>query len=339
MLRLHRSAPFGARIFKARTTSSSTFCTINCFTMALRCQCYQMISLVGAPPPGSRATIRAMASNPGSTQRVSTVVVRDGASERRWDTVAGEEPLQMRACGPDQEPTDVAVTMRTPGHEEELTLGFLIAEGLLDPADAAAVMFEYGDPGLVSTPHNEVLARLPQPLDLAAVAERHFLATASCGICGRASTDELIARVPRLPDGPTVAASTLMALQSRMRAEQAIFESTGGIHAAALFTTAGELLGLREDIGRHNALDKLVGWRARSGDLPARDSILLVSGRASFELVQKAAVAGIPVLCAVSAPSDLAIVTAERVGMTLVGFLRDRGFNIYEGPQRIDTTA
>lgn len=276
-----------------------------------------------------------MTANPGSTQRVSTVVVSAGSSDERWDSVAGEEPLQMRARGPGQEPTDVAVTMRTPGHEEELTIGFLIAEGLLDPADAAAVSFEYGDPVLVSMPHNEVLARLPRSLNLDAVAERHFLATASCGICGRASTEELITRIPRLPDGPTVAASTLMTLPARMREAQAIFETTGGLHAAALFTPHGELLEVREDIGRHNALDKLVGTYALSGDLPAHDTVLLVSGRVSFELVQKAAVAGIPILCAVSAPSDLAVTTAARVGMTLVGFLRDGSFNVYQSAERI----
>lgn len=245
----------------------------------------------------------------------------------------------MRACGPGQEPTDVAVTMRTPGYEEELTIGFLIAEGLLDPRDAAELTFEYGDPSLVSRPHNEILARLPGPLDISAVAERHFIATASCGICGRASTDELVARVPRLSDGPIIKASTVTSLPAQMRTAQDVFDSTGGLHAAALFTPQGQLLVLREDIGRHNALDKLVGSRARSGDLPAHPSVLLVSGRASFELVQKAAVAGITILCAVSAPSDLAIATAERVGMTLVGFLRDQGFNVYVGSERIDLKA
>jgi FdhD protein len=229
--------------------------------------------------------------------------------------------------------------MRTPGHEEELTIGFLVAEGLLDPDDAADMTFDYGDPALISRPHNEILARLPHPLDIGAVAERHFVATASCGICGRASTDELVARVPRLPDGPTVRASTVMGLPSRLRVEQEVFDSTGGLHAAGLFTPDGELLLVREDIGRHNALDKLIGARALSGDLPIHGSVLLVSGRASFELVQKAAVAGITILCAVSAPSDLAVTTAERVGMTLVGFLRDRRFNVYVGSERIDLDA
>jgi FdhD protein len=280
-----------------------------------------------------------MASPPGSSHRVPTIAVRDGSAQTRWDAVAGEEPLQLRAVGPGQADTDVAVTMRTPGHEEALAIGFLIAEGLLDPTDASAVTFEYGDPALVSKPHNEILARLPRPLDLGAVAERHFHATASCGICGRASTDELVARVPRLTAGPTVDASALTAMPALMREAQAIFSTTGGLHAAALFTPEARLIGLYEDIGRHNAFDKLVGSHALTGGLPASGSVALVSGRASFEIVQKAAVAGIPILCAVSAPSDLAVATAEDVGMTLVGFLRDGGFNVYEAAERIDLEA
>lgn len=280
-----------------------------------------------------------MAQLPGSSHRVPIVAVRADGRESRWDAVAGEEPLQLRACGPDQVPEDVAVTMRTPGHEQELAVGFLVAEGLLDPADAGTVEFAFADPAQASRPHNEILARLPKPLDLEAVAERHFVATASCGICGRASTDELVARVPRLPDGPVVGASALRAMPALMRGAQEIFDATGGLHAAAFFTTEGVMVGLREDIGRHNAVDKLIGARAIAGELPARDSVLLVSGRASFEIVQKAAVAGVPILCAVSAPSDLAVSTAEHVGMTLVGFLREGGFNIYETAERIDLDA
>jgi FdhD protein len=267
------------------------------------------------------------------------LAVRAASTETRWDTVAGEEPLQLRACGPGQAPTDVAITMRTPGYEEELAIGFLVAEGLLDPATASQVEFAFGDPAIVSKPHNEITARLPLPLDLDAVAERHFHATASCGICGRASTDELVARVPRLAAGPSVKAAALMAMPARMREAQELFETTGGLHAAALFTPEGEVIGVREDIGRHNAVDKLVGSRALAGSLPAHETVLLVSGRASFEIVQKAAVAGMPILCAVSAPSDLAVATAEDVGMTLVGFLRDGSFNIYEAAERIDLEA
>lgn len=280
-----------------------------------------------------------MAEAHTSSRRVPTTAVRGDAIETRADTVAGEEPLQIRACGPGQEPQDVAITMRTPGHEEELATGFLVAEGLLDPADAPSVTFEFADPATHAQPHDDILVQLPHPLDLASVAHRHFVATASCGICGRATTDELLARVPRLPDGPPVARSALGALPAVMRAAQSIFEATGGLHAAALFTPPGELLELREDIGRHNAVDKLVGARALAGELPARDGVLLVSGRVSFEIVQKAAVAGVPVLAAVSAPSDLAVATAERVGMTLVGFVRGSGLNVYAGPERVDLDA
>ena len=282
-----------------------------------------------------------MATHPGSSHRVPTVAVRADSTDTRWDTVAGEEPLQLRACGPEQAPIDVSVTMRTPGHEEELAVGFLVSEGLLDPVDAGDVEFEYGDPVLVAKPHNEILVRLPSRLDLSAVAERHFHATASCGICGRASTDELVARVPRLGAGPRVAATALMAMPALMREAQELFETTGGLHAAALFTPDAEMLiGLREDIGRHNAVDKLIGSRALAGALPAHENDhARVSGRASFEIVQKVAVAGVPILCAVSAPSDLAVATAGDVGMTLVGFLRDGSFNVYEAAERIDLEA
>ena len=270
------------------------------------------------------------------SRRVPTIVVRGEVTEARPDAVAGEEPLQIRACGPDQAPQDIAVTMRTPGSETELAVGFLVAEGLLDAADALPATFELGDPVTHSQPHDEILVRLPKPLDLASVTERHFIATASCGVCGRASTDELVARVEPLASGPAVGRSALQAMPARMRAAQSVFETTGGLHAAALFTPSAELIELREDIGRHNAVDKVIGARALAGRLPARESVLLVSGRVSFEIVQKAAVAGVPVLCAVSAPSDLAIGTADRVGMTLVGFLRGDGFNIYSGAERID---
>jgi FdhD protein len=280
-----------------------------------------------------------MAEVHASSRRIPALAVRGDAAVSRAEVVAGEEPLQIRACGPDQSPQDVAITMRTPGSERELAVGFLLAEGLVAAPDATRISFEFGDPVALSQPHDEILLRLPTPLDIAAMAERHFVATASCGICGRASTDELVARVERLTAGPSVARWTLLALPVLMREAQSVFEATGGLHAAALYTSDGVLVGLREDIGRHNAVDKLVGSRALAGGLPARDSVLLVSGRVSFEIVQKAAVAGIPVLCAVSAPSDLAVATAERVGMTLVGFLRGDGFNVYSGVERIDLEA
>ena len=268
--------------------------------------------------------------------RVPALIVRGESIDSRSDAVAGEEPLQIRACGPGQDPVDVAITMRTPGHEEELAVGFLLAEGLIEAADAGTATFEFGHPVLQSQPHNEILVRLPRAIDLKAVRERHFVATASCGICGRASIDELIARVAPMRGGLTLARSVLATLPDAMRRAQSIFEDTGGLHAAALFTPRGELVALREDVGRHNAVDKLIGARALAGALPADDAVLLVSGRVSFEIVQKTAVARVPMLCAVSAPTDLAVSTAERLGMTLVGFLRGSGFNVYTGAGRID---
>ena len=169
------------------------------------------------------------------------------------------------------------------------------------------------------------------------VSARNFVATASCGICGKASLDDIQVRCRPIPDGPLVTPETLLSLPGRLRAAQDVFTATGGLHAAGLFDAAGTLLAIHEDVGRHNALDKLVGGRFLAGELPLNDRIVLVSGRTSFELVQKAAIAGVPILAAVSAPSDLAVEAAERLGVTLVGFLRADGFNVYARPDRIAT--
>jgi len=171
------------------------------------------------------------------------------------------------------------------------------------------------------------------------VASRNFVATASCGICGKASVDDVVQRCEALPDGPLIDRATLLGLPAVMRQAQEVFASTGGLHASALFTAEGQLHALREDVGRHNALDKLIGAMALAGGLPLHGSVLLVSGRVSFEIVQKAAMAGLPILAAVSAPTDLAVTTAERLRMTLVGFLRGERFNIYTGRERIDLTG
>jgi FdhD protein len=230
---------------------------------------------------------------------------------------------------------DVAVTMRTPGHEAELAAGFLRTEGLLGDA-TEIVAITTGDPALHAQPDDEVTVHLATAFDASRVAERQFVATASCGICGKASLDELEVRCAPIPDGPVVTAATLLGLPGRLREAQAVFEATGGLHAAGLFDAGGTLLTLREDVGRHNALDKLIGTQVLAGRLPLHDRIVLVSGRASFELVQKAAVAGVPILAAVSAPSDLAVEAAERLGVTLVGFLRGDGFNVYARPDRVN---
>jgi len=262
------------------------------------------------------------------------VAVRGESLEVRDDRVVGEAPLEIRAAGPHQDPVAIAVTMRTPGSEAELAVGFLRTEGLLDGQEVLGTTG--GDPGALSQPDDTIVVHLSRPFDDSKVAERHFVATASCGICGKASIDEVALRAEPLPDGPVVSRSVILALPDLLRAAQRAFDETGGLHAAGLFTARGELIALREDVGRHNALDKLVGSQVLAGAMPLHDRILMVSGRTSFEIVQKAAVAGIPIVCAVSAPSDLAIETAQRLGVTLVGFLRGDGFNVYAHDARID---
>jgi FdhD protein len=264
----------------------------------------------------------------------NVVAIRGDALEVRADRVVGEAPLEIRAAGPGQDPVAVAVTMRTPGHEAELAVGFLRTEGLTDGTEVVGT--EIGDPATNSQPDDTIVVRLARPFDDSAVAERHFIATASCGICGKASIDEIALRCDPIPDGPVVSRPVVLALPDALRAAQRAFEETGGLHAAALFSPVGELVAIREDVGRHNALDKLVGSQLLARALPLHDRIVMVSGRVSFEIVQKAAVAGAPIVCAVSAPSDLAVETAERLGVTLVGFLRGDGFNVYSHDRRID---
>ncbi len=243
--------------------------------------------------------------------------------------------MAIRVAGPGQAPIDVAVTMRTPGHDAELAVGFLVSEGMLAPADVARVAIELGDPADVAIPENELTVRTGRAFDPASIPARAFVASASCGICGKASLDDVAVRCAPLPPGPRVDAAVIAALPDLLRAGQAVFDRTGGLHAAGLFDVAGTLLAVREDVGRHNALDKLVGAAALTGTLPLHDRVLAVSGRVSFEIVQKAAVAGIPIVAAVSAPTDLAVEAAERLGMTLAGFVRGGGFNVYTGEERI----
>ena len=263
------------------------------------------------------------------------IAVRGDELEVRDDLVVGEEPLEIRAAGPRQEPVQVAVTMRTPGHEEELAIGFLTSEGLLAGNSVTGVT--YGDPGTMAEPDDSVLVRLARRFDPGLAAKRNFVATASCGICGKASIDDVAVRCEPLPKGlPVVGRSIITSLPDRLRAAQAAFQRTGGLHAAGLFETDGRLVAIREDVGRHNALDKLIGSRAVARELPLWDRVLMVSGRVSFEIVQKAAVAGVPIVCAVSAPSDLAVRLAQRLGVTLVGFLRGDAFNVYTHDGRVD---
>ena len=271
------------------------------------------------------------------TRHVTTtrvVAVRGASLEYRADRVAGEEPLEILAAGPSQTPVAVAVTMRTPGNEDELAVGFLRTEGLIEGPEVVRV--QAGNPAEMNQPDDRAIVRLSRPFDASVVAERHFVATASCGICGKASLDEVAIKSAPLKAGPVVSRAVVLALPDLLRAAQRAFDETGGLHAAGLFTPTGELIAIREDVGRHNALDKLVGSQVLARAMPLGEKILMVSGRVSFEIIQKAAVAGVPIVCAVSAPSDLAIEAADRLGVTLVGFLRGDGFNVYAHDERID---
>ena len=258
------------------------------------------------------------------------------------DEFAVEEPLLIELAhdrdGGGRVTESVSVTMRTPGHDVELALGFLYTEGII--ADAGEIVAPADEPPTAAGERGcntvRVDVRPGVPVDMRRL-ERHFYATSSCGVCGKTSLEALEAARPvRLAPGrPVVAPDTVHALPDRLRAAQAVFDRTGGLHAAALFDADGGLVAVREDVGRHNAVDKLVGWALRGGRLPLADAVLLVSGRASFELVQKALAAGVPVLAAVGAPSSLAVATARAYGQTLLGFVRGGRFNVYAGAERL----
>jgi FdhD protein len=250
------------------------------------------------------------------------------------DQLATEEPMEIRAAGPGQEPQAVAVTMRTPGHDFELAVGFLRTEGLIDGlADVAAVKY------------CELLPDAEQQFNIVTVSltrrfvpagyQRAFCATSSCGTCGKASLDQVQVWCPPVVDQVRVAASLIPTLPDRLRQAQRLFDQTGGLHAASTFDAEGRLGCLREDVGRHNAVDKVVGRALLDGLLPARDHVVVVSGRGGYEIVQKAIAAGIPIVAAVGAPSSLALATALRFKLTLVGFLRGGGFNVYSSPERL----
>jgi FdhD protein len=228
--------------------------------------------------------------------------------------------------------------MRTPGNDFELAAGLCLTEGLLSGADDLESIAYCVGPDHEQL-FNVVTVRLrtPVPDD---VRDRRYLSNSSCGICGKAALEEIEVRCAPVAAGPgPVAATVLGSLPEQLARRQRVFDQTGGLHAAARFSAEGTLREVREDVGRHNALDKLVGHALLEGELPLANDILLVSGRLSFELVQKAAVAGIPVLCAVSAPSSLAVAAADQLGQTVVGFLRDGRFNVYTRPERVDVTA
>lgn len=261
------------------------------------------------------------------------LAVGSGGARRRPDTLVTEEPMEIRVHGPGEPPSPLAVTMRTPGDDFELAAGFLLTEGILGGADDVdRIAYCVGPDG--AQEFNVVTVRTRHPV-VEGLPVRAFPVSSSCGLCGRASLDGLAARCAPVAGGPVVDAEVVRSLPDRLAGHQHLFGRTGGLHAAARFTPDGRLLAVREDVGRHNALDKLVGHALLTGALPCSSEVLVVSGRLSFEIVQKAAVAGIPVICAVSAPSNLAVAAATRLGQTVVGFLRGERFNVYSHPDRI----
>ncbi|MGZ8630174.1 MAG: formate dehydrogenase accessory sulfurtransferase FdhD [Actinomycetota bacterium] len=264
---------------------------------------------------------------------VWVTALRDGLRSERPDTLATEEPMEIRVGGPGQEARAVAVTMRTPGADYELAAGFLFTEGLVVPGDVRRIAY-CDDLGDEEQRYNVVTVSLDRPFDHDRL-HRNFYATSSCGICGKAALDDVDVRCAPVGDGPVVSADVLVSLPDRLRANQRVFDRTGGLHAAGLFSPDGELVTLREDVGRHNAVDKVIGEQVLAGRVPIGDHVLQVSGRASFEIVQKAAVAGIPIVSAVSAPSSLAVEAGERFAMTIVGFVRDGRCNVYTRPERV----
>ena len=298
--------------------------------------------MVGMPSPSASAAAPRPEPQPAPVRRTVTparaLAWRDGKAIERPERLATEEPMEIRAGGPGQEPASVAVTMRTPGHDFELAVGFLVGEGLVRGRDEVGSVRYCDLPPDEAQLYNVVSVFLTRPFEPAG-AERRFYATSSCGICGKASLDQVEVHCVAIPEGPPLAASVVVSLPDTLRKAQRIFEQTGGLHAAGLFDRAGKVVAVREDVGRHNAVDKLVGRALLAGDLPLSDGVLMVSGRVSFELVQKTAVAGVPVICAVSAPSSLAVEAADRLGLAVVGFVRGRGFNVYSHPERIDMEA
>jgi FdhD protein len=272
-----------------------------------------------------------------ATLRRPVVKVDGERTVRRPDTLAAEEPLEIRVAG-----RSLAVTMRTPGDDVDLAIGFLLTEGIVTSGDhVVTARFCAGSEDGVNTYNVLDLALAPGVTPPTEADARAFYTTSSCGICGKASIDAVRTRSQWRPeaDPAPLAVGVLTSLPDRLRAAQKVFDRTGGLHAAGLFDAAGELLCLREDVGRHNAVDKVIGWAAREGRLPLTGAVLQVSGRASFELVQKALMAGIPTLAAVSAPSSLAVELATEVGMTLVGFLRGPSFSVYSRPDRLGLAA
>jgi len=270
-------------------------------------------------------------SSSGAKTNTTHIVrfVNGKTRQTRPDKLAVEEPLEIRVRG-----RSVAVTMRTPGHDRELAAGFLLTERVIRERKHL-VDIRTCRTSLELQNTLDVFLRSGVEVDFAQLT-RHVFASSSCGLCGKASIDSVKQHFPPVTSFLTIAAKTLLQLPDRMKRAQATFAKTGGLHAAAIFDAKGKLVVLREDVGRHNAVDKVIGWGFLENKLPFDSHILLVSGRASFEILQKSLAARIPILCAVSAPSSLAVQFARESGQTLVGFLRDQTMNIYSRPERIN---
>lgn len=264
---------------------------------------------------------------------VRVTAMGETARVERPDTLATEEPLEIRVQGPDGAAHQVAVTMRTPGADFELAAGFLFTEGLIGPGEVQRVAY-CDDVDDDAQRYNVVTVTLGKAFDAEGL-RRNFYATSSCGVCGKAALEDIEVRCAPVAEGTTVALDVLLGLPDALRSAQTVFDRTGGLHAAGLFTPDGRRVTVREDVGRHNAVDKVVGEQLLAGRLPLAGTVLQVSGRLSFEIVQKAAVAGIPVVSAVGAPSSLAVEAAERFGMTLAGFVRDGRCNVYTRADRV----
>jgi len=272
---------------------------------------------------------------PGLTTPAAMIAFEAQRRRDLIDDLATEEPLEIRlaAGGTTQ---SLAVTMRTPGNDFELAAGFLFSEGVVSKRDDIASISYCVDPAVGEEQRYnivtvELAGRMP-PLER---LERHFTVNSSCGVCGKASIAALQVRAQPITDQFQISYDFIAELPDKMRSAQRIFASTGGLHASALFDVAGTLLALREDVGRHNALDKIIGWALLNDRLPLHESVLLVSGRASYELLQKSVTAGIPIVCAISAPSSLAVETARAFNVTLCGFVRGTRCNVYAAPERI----
>ncbi|CAN5819518.1 formate dehydrogenase accessory sulfurtransferase FdhD [soil metagenome] len=282
---------------------------------------------------GARGDIRR-----GSKTKTRIRTFEAGRSRLKSDVLATEEPMEIRLVTADETRT-VAITMRTPGKDFELAAGFLYGEGIVSsPEEIRKISYCVDRDVDTDQQYNIVnveVAGGSREYDLPSL-ERHFYTTSACGVCGKASLEQLEIRgCPVIPPGPEVSPEAIYGLPDKLREAQGLFDATGGLHAAALFDSNGELIALREDVGRHNATDKLIGWALLEGKTPLSEHVVMVSGRSSFEILQKCLSAGVPVVCAISAPSSLAVDVAREFGMTLVGFLRGERFNVYSGDERI----